>query len=258
MSEIPQATAHFVETSAPSGVMPPPPPSYERDFSAAAHFLTQNDWPVGLQQSYFDSCNKFPIRFMIIDDSGSMMANDGHYLMNTKSGRKSVACSRWKELADAMKFHGKLAHLSDSCTEFRLLNGAQPIVIGNTPGVDKTQSTPQLDMLNALLDGSPGGATPLCRHIREVVAQITQMAPQLRANGHRAVVTIATDGESSDGDMAAAMRPLQNLPVWVVVRLCTDDDRVVDYWNNIDAQLELEMDVLDDLFGEAAEVNYLL
>jgi hypothetical protein len=192
---------------------------------------------------------------MIVDDSGSMMTNDGHYLLDTKAGKKSVQCSRWKELADAMKFHAQLAHISDACTEFRLLNGAQPIIIGNTPGMDKSQPSDALNMFNAVLDGSPGGGTPLCRHIREVIGQITLMAPQLRANGHRAVVTIATDGESSDGDIAAAMKPLQNLPVWVVIRLCTDDDKIVEYWNNIDAQLELEMDVLDDLFGEAAEVS---
>ena len=64
-----------------------------------------------------------------------------------------------------------------------------------------------------------------------------------------------TDGEASDGDVAAAMRPLQELPVWVVVRLCTDDPRIVKYWNDIDSQLEVEIDVIDDLIGEAEEVS---
>jgi hypothetical protein len=193
---------------------------------------------------------------MIVDDSGSMMTNDGHHLLTTRTGLKSVTCSRWKELSESMKFHAQLAHLADATTEFRLLNGAQPIIIGasDSSHVDKTLPNPMVEMFNAVLDGSPGGGTPLCRHIRAVIDQITLMAPQLRANGHRAVVSISTDGESSDGDIAAAMKPLQSLPVWVVIRLCTDDDNIVNYWNNIDAQLELEMDVLDDLFGEAAEV----
>ena len=63
------------------------------------------------------------------------------------------------------------------------------------------------------------------------------MEPFLRATNQRVTVTIATDGESSDGDIASAMRPLQSLPVWVVIRLCTDQDSIVDYWNNIDKVL---------------------
>ena len=59
----------------------------------------------------------------------------------------------------------------------------------------------------------------------------------LQATGQRVTVIIATDGESSDGDIAAAMAPLKDLPVWVVIRLCTDEDKIVDYWNNIDKVL---------------------
>ena len=65
---------------------------------------------------------------------------------------------------------------------------------------------------------------------------------------------ICTDGAASDGDVAAALKPLHNLPVWVVLRLCTDENDVVSYWNGIDSQLELELEILDDLCSEAKEV----
>jgi hypothetical protein len=88
-----------------------------------------------------------------------------------------------------------------------------------------------------------------------VVKAIKAMAPSLRANGQRAAVIIATDGESTDGSVAEAMKPLQKLPVWIVVRLATDAPNVVKYWDEIDRELELEMDVLDDLIQDAKQVD---
>mmetsp|Transcript_9833 Transcript_9833/g.14809 ORF Transcript_9833/g.14809 Transcript_9833/m.14809 type:complete len:242 (+) Transcript_9833:460-1185(+) len=111
-----------------------------------------------------------------------------------------------------------------------------------------------LQVDNKFVFQSPSGATPLCRHIREITGQIRDMEPTLRQQDQKAVVVIATDGESSDGDIITALRPLQELPVWIVIKLCTDDVQVVNYWNNIDNELELEMDVLDDFVGEAREV----
>ena len=76
-----------------------------------------------------------------------------------------------------------------------------------------------------------------------------------RRNNQKAVLVIATDGQSSDGDVLSAMKPLEHLPVWVVIRLCTDDEKIAKYWADIDRQLELEVDVLDDLTSEAEEVH---
>jgi hypothetical protein len=109
-------------------------------------------------------------------------------------------------------------------------------------------------MLDQLVSSTPAGKTPICEQIRQVTASVRAQADELRSKGKKAVVVIATDGVSTDGDLTDVMRPFEQLPVWVVVRLCTDDDAIVRYWNDIDAELELELDVLDDFASEAEEV----
>jgi hypothetical protein len=139
-----------------------------------------------------------------------------------------------------------------------LLNATAPLVIGHRPDTDPdiaATSDRNLATLFHTLEGSPGGGTPLCEHIRAVINDIRIASSELKRNGQKAIVVIATDGESSDGEMASAMAPLKDLPVHVVIRMCTDDERIGTYWNNIDTQLELSMDILDDFAGEAAEVT---
>ena len=54
------------------------------------------------------------------------------------------------------------------------------------------------------------------------------------------------------------MRPLKDLPVWVVVRLCTNDEKIVNYWNLVDEELELSLEVLDDIGGGTHDLTYIL
>lgn len=220
------------------------------DDNNAKQYLSHHGWPPGMQNAILKSFAKVPLRFFIVDDSGSMLTNDGHMLTGVGSKTKLVPCTRWKELTQAMKFHVGLAKAARAPSEFRLLNGAPPIIVGgNNPQEDIGIST-----LNIAFDDAPRGGTPLCKHIIEVVNQILPIAGTLRQNSQRVVVVIATDGESSDGDITACLRPLERLPVYLVIRLCTDDPKIVDYWNTIDASLELDMDVLDDFASEAEEI----
>ena len=121
-------------------------------------------------------------------------------------------------------------------------------------GSNDASSVQELSQIEKLVNSSPTGRTPLCAQIRDVCAEIAADAPLLRANGQRVCLVIASDGQASDGDVMEALRPLHDVPVWIVIRLCTDDDDVVEYWNGVDEELELDMDVLDDLSGEAAQV----
>ena len=148
-----------------------------------------------------------------------------------------------------MKFHSTLASVLNVSCEFRMLNSMAPVTIGGPGGQPEG-----LGIVHSVLNDSPGGGTPLCRHISEVINKVRENESELRRTGQKACIIIATDGESSDGDLAKAMAPLQHLPVWVVIKLCTDDTRVVEYWNAIDEKLEIDIDVLDDMSGESSEV----
>jgi hypothetical protein len=100
-----EAHAVPVEASAPA-----PAPAYHRASSAptmpttagaqqqsvpvqsvvneagAREYLAFHKWPVGLQDTSIDQMRKIAFRFLICDDSGSMMASDGHKLMQAPNG----------------------------------------------------------------------------------------------------------------------------------------------------------------------------
>ena len=253
----PSAPPALVSVSAPVSAVSsfPPVPSSQTPavFNAAEAktFLAEAHWPLGLQEALIANLQRFACRYMILDDSSSMMEADGHRNVATGTSFTTISCSRWMEMGEMVLFHAAFAKACHCRTQFRFLNGGAPIVLGNNDGNDEEK----FRAIKSMLNESPNGATPLCRHIQEVVAEISAIADTLRATRQLACVIIITDGEASDGDISAAMRPLKDLPVWVVVRLCTDSEAIVNYWNNIDKVLELQIDVIDDFKGEAEQVK---
>merc|ERR1739845_21401 len=109
------------------------------------------------------------------------------------------------------------------------------------------------------------GCTPLTKHVNDIRKNIEKMLPTLQKEGKRVSLTIATDGLPTNAqgyskedirmEFGKALGSLSGLPLWVVIRLCTDDSGVVDFYNNLDSRLELNMDVLDDFESEAKEAN---
>ncbi|KAL3937538.1 MAG: hypothetical protein SGBAC_007381 [Bacillariaceae sp.] len=150
-----------------------------------------------------------------------------------------------------------MAALLSSYTKFRLLNmpgksvGVQEFAVGMY-GNDVESELRQARMV--INRTKPDGVTP-----RE------QMLPELHRTGRKVAVVIATDGLPTDDqgnggeeitqEFVRALRGLEGLPIWLVVRLCTDEDEVTEFYNKLDGKLELSLEVLDDFMGEAKEVT---
>jgi hypothetical protein len=98
-----------------------------------------------------------------------------------------ITCTRWAELVQSLIFHAEVSEAFQSPSQFRLLNGADPVMVGL--GDDHGDG---LVFLKEVLEESPGGQTPLCEHIRAVVKSIQQVESELRSNNQKATVIIAT------------------------------------------------------------------
>ncbi len=87
----------FVPQAAPVASAPSAPAAMEAtnvrapvNEAGAREFLTANKWPAGLQDTFVQNLHRIPIRFFICDDSGSMIASDGHRLMTSGNNSKYV------------------------------------------------------------------------------------------------------------------------------------------------------------------------
>ncbi|KAG7368451.1 hypothetical protein IV203_031194 [Nitzschia inconspicua] len=264
---------HDVRTSFQRGrshrVMVPQPSSKKLN-SFELETLRSQGYTAGLINSIARNNLTFPLRIWVVDNSGSMSINDGHRMVETKSKNdvKFVNCSRWAEIRETVEYHAQIAALLEAPTVFRLLNDPGKMCGPQQFSIAERGSHYIAEDLNIALttmkQATPSGVTPLAEHVREIRENVLAMQPQLVENGQKVVVVLATDGLPSDmsgitshhtrREFQDALRSLEGLPVWMVIRLCTDEEDVVEFYNNLDSELELSLEVLDDFMGEAEEV----
>ena len=237
------------------------------------------DIPSGLRQTLTaNTQSAIHKRFWIVDNSGSTSLDDGHCLL-TSNDNGDEECSRWDEISETVNAHIHLASSLGAPSEFRLLNPPKnggPLVRGphrfrvgyglNTPS---QASKDRKRARNIMLRNDPSGRTPLPDSIREVRRDIIDMLPTLEEEGSKVCIVIATDGQNTNKhncgleiqeeerqeDLVAALDSLRGLPVFVVIRLTTDFQPILDFYNDLDKRLDwLDIDVLDDHISEAEEV----
>jgi len=240
--------------------------------------LIEQGFPSGLARAMNTNTASLPLRIWVVDNSGSMNISDGSRLLLSKTEVKVVSCTRWAEMQQTVIYHAELAALLHAPTVFRLLNepgngvGNQQFSVAES----KLDISRDLGIARSIISNThPAGVTPLSARLLEIRDNIVQLAPKLRQDGTRVAIIIATDGLPTDrngscstytkDEFVNALRALEGLPVWVVIRLCTDEKDVVDFYNDLDHQLELSLEVLDDFLQEAKElykynkwINYAL
>ena len=128
-----------------------------------------------------------------------------------------------------------------------MLNQPISFIVGSSQAEDKPS-------VERFMSASPSGRTPICQLLGQIHGKILALADTLRNGRQLASIVILTDGEPTDGDILEALKPFEELPVWIVIRLCTNDEEIVNFWNKIDEDLELNIEVLEDLNEEAVEV----
>lgn len=233
--------------------------------ASSVNELKSQGYTDGLIQSITNNLDAFPMRIWVVDNSGSMTTPDGHRLLQTMDNRiKVYDCTRWAEIQDTVTYHARVAALLEAPISFRLLN---PVYGKKEFGVAERPNHIQDDLklaLSNIRQVSPRGVTPLSERVMEISSYLYSIRDQLEAKGQKTVIVLATDGLPSNrygetsrhtmNEFKNALRSMEGLPVWLVIRLCTDDEETVEFYNNIDSQLEMSCDVLDDFFAEALEV----
>eukprot|EP00927_Polykrikos_kofoidii_P000765 TRINITY_DN10292_c0_g1_i2.p1 TRINITY_DN10292_c0_g1~~TRINITY_DN10292_c0_g1_i2.p1 ORF type:complete len:455 (-),score=77.45 TRINITY_DN10292_c0_g1_i2:34-1398(-) len=209
-------------------------------------------------------------RVFLLDNSGSTSCADGHVLLEKSSGdHYCVPATRWEEIRAMAIDHAKWHAAVGTPCDFLLLNSPRPgaPMQGRDYAVidpDEGDIEGQMQVLLNLLDrNGPRGGTPLAQRLQALRARL--MHNEEVMNGSRITLTIATDGlptsvspESTPEDQATFVEELrrfaQAFNAMVIIRLTTDDEEVVGFCNRLDAEVELPLDIIDDLHGEASEL----
>lgn len=252
-------------------VLPEPEHTSTAEIPPLAHArraeLLAGGFPPGLITQLEASCRSFPIRFFVLDNSGSMSSRDGTRVMSASNGKhRTISVSRWEELCDCVAHVANLTRALGVRSDFQLLNRTDRALQFMTLEPPGAQSTSYIRRIGEAVDAHqlvgevrsvfPSGGTPLTEAVERIISQIEPAARQMRACGQQAVVTLMTDGLPNDTkSFEGALRRLQKLPCWLVVRLCTDVSSIVKYWDELDKCLESSLEVLDDVAGEAGEVS---
>ena len=129
------------------------------------------------------------------------------------------------------------------------------MTIGLPQDGDIGENNNNLNKIMNLLEVIPRGETPICKQINQIAIKIKAMEQELIKNDDIALIIIISDGPSTDGDIVTALKQLVGLPVQINVRACTDESATIEYWHEVNAKVDINFLVLDDIECEATQID---
>lgn len=212
-----------------------------------------------------------------MESNNNMMSGPSSSSSLSSNFVQQVSCTRWKELQTTLEFHTWFAGTFNTPTLLHFMNDPE---FGN----QQQQAAPnqqqqnqhqreilikhESDIPNAyhmLKNIQPHGTTPLTKHIQMIYNHVYNIQDILYEKKQKVVIVIATDGIPTNEygqataevheEFVTSLKQLQLLPIWIIIRLCTDNIKIISYYRNLDIDLELYIDVLDDYVNEAKRIS---
>ena len=252
------------------------------DDNKLTRYLDTKRYPKGFKDWIGKTKDTVYGRYVIVDNSRSMLNRDGQLIVQSTASIQP--CTRWKMIGATVQTMAEISNAAQVPSEFMLLNPKEKsnaVVVG----VRQDDGT-SLGEVQSMLESTPIGNTPvctnvitsnpltiprltllfcvvvvtllhqICNHIRYLAERIESMDDTLREQNKIAVIVLLTDGESTDGNVAEAMRQLEGLPVSVIISIYATEPEVTEYWHNVVASVKnVDVTVLNHVQEQANKVN---
>ncbi|CAK0895788.1 unnamed protein product [Prorocentrum cordatum] len=251
---------------------PTPRPKDWKSFEKRANEYEGAGLPWGLAELLAEEDSAISVRVFLLDNSASTAKSDGRMLAAMPDRRcfEFANSSRWEEVKATAVDQSWWSARVGARTEFVVVN---PLLGGrDTFVVDCEAGDPngQVLELKKFLDShGPSGRTPLVQRIKDVR---TRLLNRKYLRDH-VTLTIVTDGlptlggspteedayEVGEVERNSFVDEIKTFAstfnASIIIRLATDDAGVIDFYNQIDDEVDLPLDILDDVQGESAEIH---
>lgn len=245
--------------------------------SSFQELLARLGIPRGLLASVLAQRSSCYSMVLLLDNSSSMKKRDSRIIGRPidigKDSPEIESCenmTRWHEVRACVSFLSYIAEKFWIRTKLRLVNvdGDGDHKFSLCCGSPDDVTDEVLHLKSALKHATLAqDRCPLTAQIHKISKIVSDMTPALNAYDQKITVVVFTQGLPTD-KLGASTRSVQHefwselqalskLPVKLIVRLCTDNQEVINVYNKFDGRTS-SIDVLDDYWGEVRSFMFFV